>query len=294
MPEPVLGLTKVPVNDIKVGEHRKDVGDIAGLANSIKANGLINAIVVDRKEVQISNCEVINVYWLASGYRRLEAVKRLKWKEVEVRLYENLSEFERAQVELEEELAQKKMRTWQEEVEIKKRLHELFMQEKGGSAKRKGQRGERVWTQADTAERIGIPSSSLSEDLRLAEALKQFPELLKAGTKKDALRKMYSLREIALLQSISRKMKDMGVEVEEDVQLKHGDAYKLLKKLPDESCDCCITDPPWGIEVQKAGSARANEYIEFKDTADVWQKFLKEGIPELFRVLKEGSHMWIF
>jgi hypothetical protein len=67
------------------------------------------------------------VYKLISGYRRLEAVKRLGWKEIEGRLYENLSEFERKSVELEEELAQKKARTWQEEVAIKRKLHELFM-----------------------------------------------------------------------------------------------------------------------------------------------------------------------
>jgi ParB-like chromosome segregation protein Spo0J len=197
MPTPNEGLTRIKVSDIKVGEHRKEVGDLVSLANSIRANGLINAIVVNRKVLDDESIE----YWLASGFRRLEALKKLKLEETEVRLYESLSEFERKCVELEEELAQKKMRTWQEEVEIKKQLHDLFMQEKGATTvKRKGSRGEKVWTQSDSAERIGVPSSSLSEDLRLSDALKQFPELKNASTKKDALRKMYAMRELALLQ----------------------------------------------------------------------------------------------
>jgi site-specific DNA-methyltransferase (adenine-specific) len=85
-----------------------------------------------------------------------------------------------------------------------------------------------------------------------------------------------------------------GIEIEEDVSLKNGSAYELLKGLPDDSFDCCVTDPPWGIEIQKSGSARSNDYTEFKDSADLWEKFLKEALPELFRVLKEGSHMWLF
>jgi DNA modification methylase len=291
MPSPVEGLTKVAIEDIIIGEHRKDPGDLISLANSLRKNGLINAIVVDRT-VDITTGEI--KFKLSSGWRRLEAAKLIEWKEIEVRLYENLSEFERKSVELEEELAQKKMRSWQEEIEIKRQLHELFMAEKKGGARRKGQRGKKNWTQSDSAERIGVKSSTFSEDLRLADALKQFPELMKVSTKKDAMRKMYAMREMALLQSVSRKMRDMGVAIEEDVELKSGSAYDLLKTLPDESFDCIITDPPWGIEIEKSGSARSNDYIEFKDTSDVWKEFLTEGVPELFRVLKEGCHLWLF
>jgi DNA modification methylase len=291
MPAPVEGTPKIDIVDIIVDAHRKDPGDIQSLAHSLKVNGLINAIVVDRN-VNKETGEI--KYKLVAGWRRLEAAKSLKWEKIGVHLYENLTPFERKSVEMEEELAQKKTRSWQEEIEIKRQLHELFMEEKGGNEKRKGQRGEKKWTQTDSAERIGVPSSSFSEDLRLAEALKCFPELLKVSSKKDAIRKMYAMRELALLQSVSRKMKDMGVEISEDVELRNGSAYELLKTLPNESFDCCITDPPWGIEIENAGSARSNDYIEFKDTADVWSKFLKEGLPELFRVMKEGSHLWLF
>jgi site-specific DNA-methyltransferase (adenine-specific) len=301
MPTPKEGLTILKVADIKVGEHRKDTGDLVSLANSIRANGLINAIVVDRKEITTETTEsgtvTVNEWWLASGYRRLEAVKRIGWEEIEVRLYEKLSPFERKQVELEEELAQKKARTWQEEVEIKRQLHELFLQEKSAAnptRKQAGPHNKKIWRQSDSAERLGIPTQTFSEDLRLADALKQFPDLKNAGTKKDAVRKMYAMRELALLQSISKQMRSKGIEIHEDVELQRGDAYALLKALPSSSFDCCITDPPWGIEIQKAGSARSNDYADFKDTADVWDRFLNEALPEIFRILKDGSHFWLF
>jgi len=290
MRKPREGVAKIKVADVVIGEsRRKELGDLLSLANSISTNGLINPIVVDKQ------------YNLVAGYRRLEAIKMLKWEEIEVRLYENLSPFERRKVEIEEDLAQKKVRSWQEEVALKKELHDLYVAEKkagaGGKA-RKGRQGtdanKKIWSQQDTADQLGIAKTTLSEDLRLAEALKLFPDLAQAGTKKDAIRKMYMMRELALLQSISRTMREQGIDIKEDVELQQGDAYVLLKELPDESFDCCITDPPWGIEIQESGSARSNDYTMFKDTADVWRKFLNEALPEIFRILKEGSHLWVF
>ena len=296
-------LVTIKVADIKVGDHREDVGDIEGLATSIKNHGLIDAIVVSSRQLSDDAPKSVPEgaetatkveYWLAAGYRRLLAVRLLKWETVQVKLYENLSEYERQKVELEEELAQKKVRSWQEEIAIKQRLHELYMAEFGGNQKRQGSHGSKKWSQQKTAEKIGEPRTTLSEDIRLAEAIKQFPELKKAGTKKDALRKMYILRERALLQEIARRQAQKGVKFDDNVELLCGSAYELLKEQESESFDCCITDPPWGIDIQAISTARSTEYNEFKDDRDVWKQFLKDGLPEIFRVLKEGAHFWLF
>jgi site-specific DNA-methyltransferase (adenine-specific) len=281
MPHPIEGTIIVKIANIIIGENRrKDLGDLLSLANSLSMQGLINPIVVDRANN------------LIAGLRRLEAAKLLKWICIEARLYEELSPAERRKVEIEEDIAQKKARSWQEEVALKKELHDLLVAER--DAPRKGRHGEKGWTQADTATRLDIPTTTFSEELRLAEAIKMFPEVANATTKKDAIRKMYMMREIALLRSISKKMEGMGIEIEDDVCIKNKDAYIALKELPDESFDLCITDPPWGIEVEKAGSARSIDYEKFKDSKDVWMRFLKDGLPEIFRILKEGSHFWLF
>ena len=65
----------LPINEITVGErHRRDLGDIAGLAASIRDIGLLNPITVDENGR------------LLAGARRLAACKLLGLEKVEVRI----------------------------------------------------------------------------------------------------------------------------------------------------------------------------------------------------------------
>ena len=66
----IINVEKIIVKD----RIRKDFGDIAELAADIQENGLINPIVVNKDNV------------LLAGERRLRAVRRLGWKQVEVRM----------------------------------------------------------------------------------------------------------------------------------------------------------------------------------------------------------------
>ena len=64
---------RLPVDAIRVGKrHRKDMGDIAGLAASIADIGLLHPITVDEDGR------------LLAGARRLAACKLLDWKEIPV------------------------------------------------------------------------------------------------------------------------------------------------------------------------------------------------------------------
>jgi ParB/Sulfiredoxin domain len=63
----------LPIARITVGtRHRKDLGDIAGLAASIDDIGLLHPITVDEENR------------LLAGARRLAACKSLGWKEIPV------------------------------------------------------------------------------------------------------------------------------------------------------------------------------------------------------------------
>ena len=66
-------IRSIPITDITVGKrHRRHLGDVAGLAASIEAVGLLHPVVVD-DEGQ-----------LIAGKRRLEAAKSLGWDEIPV------------------------------------------------------------------------------------------------------------------------------------------------------------------------------------------------------------------
>jgi DNA modification methylase len=60
-----------------------------------------------------------------------------------------------------------------------------------------------------------------------------------------------------------------------------GDCIEELKKLPDESVDCCITDPPYGIN---------KEGIKNDESLEVYYK----SLPEIYRVLKDNSFFITF
>jgi ParB family chromosome partitioning protein len=63
----------IPISRIKVGQrHRRDMGDVAGLAASIEDIGLLHPITVDEENR------------LLAGARRLAACKQLGWKEIPV------------------------------------------------------------------------------------------------------------------------------------------------------------------------------------------------------------------
>lgn len=88
---------QIAVTSIKVGERRReDYGDLQGLADSIARYGLLHPIVIDSDDR------------LVCGERRLRACRDLlKWDKIDARDIGDLTEAERREVELEENLRRK-------------------------------------------------------------------------------------------------------------------------------------------------------------------------------------------
>ena len=60
-----------------------------------------------------------------------------------------------------------------------------------------------------------------------------------------------------------------------------GDCIEVLKTFPDESINCCITDPPYGIN---------KEGILNDDSLEVYY----QSLPEIYRILKDNSFFITF
>lgn len=86
------------------------------------------------------------------------------------------------------------------------------------------------------------------------------------------------------------------------IDLKMGDALEILKTIPNESIDCVLTDPPYKIStggVPKNGnSVKLNNnrpkgiLTEHSQLMRTVPKF-SEWLPELFRVLKDGTQNYV-
>jgi site-specific DNA-methyltransferase (adenine-specific) len=264
---------KVKTGEIVIPERfRMEYGDLKDLAESIDKVGLLHPIVVNKKE---------DVITLAAGCRRLLACMQLGLEEIEVNLYENLSELERREIELEENIKRKQF-TWAEEVRAKAELVEIRSAQATPGLWGKPQVGKEV------AGELGISEAGLSQDLDLAHAMKKFPDLAKEETKSGAVRKLRQMRDKVALEFLAKE----AHQDEEMVQVYNMDCLEVLRAMPSESVDLVITDPPWGVNIDERGEFKYEESFEdgfYKSLA-----LLEEVAKELARVTKDRTHLYFF
>lgn len=81
----------------------------------------------------------------------------------------------------------------------------------------------------------------------------------------------------------------------------HGDCLEIIKKIDDNSIDCVITDPPYGINYNSSRqgfNSRGDVLIEtgehYFDKISGDNCLLVEWLVDAFRVLKQNSAIYIF
>lgn len=158
------------IASVAVGERRReDPGDIEGLAASIARYGLLHPIVLDED----GN--------LIAGGRRLEACKRLQWEEIPVTWLGELSEPERREIELEENLRRKDLTQYERDkilVGLAATAGEILKQQEADFSPDSGEksrgRPRKAAAQDRVSERIGIPQSTLNDAARHVETVDTF------------------------------------------------------------------------------------------------------------------------
>lgn len=204
------------LSEIKDTEPRRAHGDISGLKMSIADIGLVNPLTVNEHGEMLS------------GRRRFQAIKELGWQEVDVRVIPvNGDELKALRVRIHENLHRKPLSEPENRISIAE-YDELKRELEGKKDTRlKGRdtfggytvASEAGWTQAKTAEDLGISRQSVSEAVKAEEYVKVHPELAGKKTKQ-----------------ISRKAKLERLAEE----------IKKLK-MPVGVYDVIVIDPPWPI-----------------------------------------------
>lgn len=163
---------KLPLESITVGKRlREDYGDIAGLAASIEQFGLLHPIVVD---------EEAN---LVAGGRRLRAVQMLGWESVDVRDLGELSDAERAEIELEENARRKDLTPYERSktlvrlAETAKTVLKEQAEFRPDSGRNSMGRPPEPASERAVAERIGVPRQTIQKAQQHVAAAEKYPEL---------------------------------------------------------------------------------------------------------------------
>lgn len=119
---PTIEISKIVV----ANRHRKDMGDIDGLANSIREVGLLHPIVLNSSNV------------LIAGERRLEAAKKLGWQEISVTSVSSLDDAHKAMKAERDENSQRKPFTPSEAALVGQAIEQFVKDE---AKKRQGRPG---------------------------------------------------------------------------------------------------------------------------------------------------------
>jgi DNA modification methylase/ParB-like chromosome segregation protein Spo0J len=243
---------KLPASFVPNEERLND------LVSSIRDRGLFHAPCVK------DNGEVF------AGKVRVIACIKLKIEHIECHIYpSDLDPDDYIEIALHENLKRANL-SWDEQVLAERELHELRIDQNG-----KGKTGKKVgWSLRDTAQELQMSFGSLSEDLRMAEAIIHNPSLKRIKDKGTAKR--------IILDQLRRSNQELDAtapcKIEANVCL-HGGSEVILQQYPDRTFDACITDPPW---------------LEYKDQSLVRDEFTLPVFKEIFRVLKANSFLMAF
>lgn len=280
---------------------RKDFGDVEQLAQSIRDQGLINPILVRR----LPNGP--KPYELIAGERRFRAfcmagVGPL----IPAHVKDEVSDLELKVYELEENVQRKNL-SWKEESENLRQIHEL--------RQKLALENQQKWTLENTAEVVGRSKGLVSQQINLAKKLQERPDLaakVQHLPLHPAIREIQQIEEAERFERLAKAKKSALSETEQegttktepDLDFQLCDALGYLSTLADESVDLILTDPPFGLEdietmrQARRGSVTQSYTSKLSETDNMTKssvvELMAKVLPEFGRVLRPGSHFYIF
>lgn len=255
------------IDDILIGDRVRTIpGDIENLSLAMQIKGQLEPIIVDISEKQ-------GKYNLIEGERRIQAAEMAGWSHIDAIMLSSLSETERLELEI-MTCVHKKSLEYEEEARAVKRYVEKRRLEA-----QKGHLGlaSRDIRNKEIAVELNMTESRMSENLKIAEAIEQHPEL-----ETQCLSRTNMLRKI--------RRADFGVPRGGVLQRTYEENFiidtpiHVLESIEDKIIDLCILHPDSDVldtELLDRAIQRLNTHgqiILFTDHSSIrkWEDILKE------------------
>lgn len=251
---------KLYIADIEVGARKRklDESKVQSLAESFTSIGQLQPITVSRGDY--------GTYRLIAGLHRLEAAKSIGWEAIQATEFEG-DEVAVELAEIDENLMRNDL-TVLERGEHLARRQELVGFQHGGN-RNSSVHGERLKTQQEISEEIGISASSARRSIQAARNI--VPEV------KDAIRNTEIANSTTQLLELARLAPEKQVEVAQSITdgaVSIADAFKNINKqkreqmheekrtreLPTGKYAVIYADPPWQYDNSGFNESADNQY----------------------------------
>ena len=281
----------VPVEAIHYSHSdraRKDISYVKSLAESISEHGLINPVTLSKRE------DGDGRLFLIAGGQRFLAMATLGWTEVPAFIKTGLTHLEEKEIELEENLRRKDLSPV-EECENLAQIEDI--------KKKVAEEAGKPFTRAQIENITGKSKQHISTQITFARQMrdrKDIKEKVQHLPLKVAMKETSRILESERMDRLAEK----GL-ISQTSELIKGDAIELIRDLADGSIDLILTDPPFGLTkiTEMEGVTAKDQLVQSfsstlspDDNLDLDRARLIVGqvLQQFNRVLKEGSHFYIF
>lgn len=264
------------------------------LAGSITQNGLIQPVVVREEGEQ---------YILVAGERRVKALQYV-WNfsqpvncggrvfaegEVPCLLLGEIDPDDAFEIELEENIRRVDL-DWQEKANA---VAELFRRRQDRAESEGVELTVAAFAHEVDESEVNINPQNVRRDIILARNMAN-PLVAKARTPDEAYKALKREEELGQSAALAHKV---GLTLTSASHtLLQGDCIELMKKMPNDSFDILLSDPPYGMGADKfndSGGATKGAHF-YDDSPENWRKLMIGFLAESWRLMKPQSHMYLF
>lgn len=265
----------VPIGKIWIDRskrQRREIKDIALLADSIRAVGLINPPVIKRDGE------------LIAGERRWTAVKSLGWTHISVQWEDELDPAQLHLLELEENV-QRSQLEWKDECKAIAEYHRLRCE------------ADHTWDITKTAEQLNSSRQVIGEKLRVAKEIEDGNERIIAAPKYSTARGIAQRTEERKTASVLAAVKAAApgpaasAPAVKTVPLLHEDFHAWSAAYSGQPFNFLHCDFPYGVNADQHNQGQAAAQGGYADGPEVYFALLDTLSTAMGNVVADSAHL---